>query len=97
MDSLYEPAPEQQEAKDTTAPESQATTPVGTHADCGPPDRSMSLVSNINCKTCNTFWKKKPTIALYVGTCVFCWLIFQFELFRLCRATVQISSLEPMT
>lgn len=62
MDSLYEPAPEHQEAKDTTAPESQATTPVGTHADCGPPDRSMSLVSNINCKTCNTFWKKNPQL-----------------------------------
>ncbi|XP_066064605.1 SAM domain-containing protein SAMSN-1 isoform X4 [Chamaea fasciata] len=43
MDSLYEPVPEHQEAKDTTTPEGQATTPVSTHVSCGPPDRSMSL------------------------------------------------------
>lgn len=70
MDSLYEPAPEHQEAKDTTAPESQTTTPVGTHADCGPPDRSMSLVSNINCKTCNTFWKKNHNCSVRGHVCV---------------------------
>lgn len=102
MDSLYEPVPEHQEAKDTaTPPESQATTPVSTHVSCGPPDRSMSLVSNISLQSMqcihsfihamNVLCKK--TIALYIGMCVFCWLICQFELFGLFGATAQISSL----
>lgn len=47
MDSLYEPVPEHQEAKDTATLESQASTPVSTPGNSGPPDRSMSLVSNI--------------------------------------------------
>ena len=47
MDSLYEPVPEHQEPKDTTTVDSRASTPVSTHVNCGPPDRSMSLVSKI--------------------------------------------------
>lgn len=47
MDSLYEPVPERQEPKDTTPTDSWASTPVSMHVNCGPPDRSMSLVSKI--------------------------------------------------
>ncbi|XP_046796164.1 SAM domain-containing protein SAMSN-1 isoform X3 [Gallus gallus] len=43
MDSLYEPVPERQEPKDTTSTSSQPSTPVSTRANCGLPDRSMSL------------------------------------------------------
>ncbi|KAM3676859.1 SAM domain-containing protein SAMSN-1 isoform 1-T2 [Ammospiza maritima maritima] len=43
MDSLYEPVPEHQETKDAAALESQASTPVSTQGNSGPPDRSMSL------------------------------------------------------
>ncbi|XP_069726605.1 SAM domain-containing protein SAMSN-1 isoform X2 [Phaenicophaeus curvirostris] len=46
MDSLYEPVPEHQEPKDTTTISSRASSPVGMHVNCGPPDRSMSLVIN---------------------------------------------------
>lgn len=47
MDSLYEPVPERQEPKDTTSTFSQPSTPVSTRANCGLPDRSMSLVSEL--------------------------------------------------
>ncbi|XP_048822558.1 SAM domain-containing protein SAMSN-1 isoform X2 [Lagopus muta] len=43
MDSLYEPVPERQEPNDTTSTSSQPSTPVSTRANCGLPDRSMSL------------------------------------------------------
>lgn len=47
MDSLYEPVPQHQEPKDTTTVESRAGTPVSMDVNCGPLDRSMSLVSKI--------------------------------------------------
>lgn len=47
MDSLYEPVPERQEPKDATTVDSRASSPVSMHVNCGPPDRSMSLVSEI--------------------------------------------------
>lgn len=77
MDSLYEPVPEHQEAKDTaTPPESQATTPVSTHVSCGPPDRSMSLVSNISLQSmqcihsCNECTLQKNYCSVHRHVCV---------------------------
>lgn len=45
MDSLYEPVQEHQESKDTMSIDSRSSTPLTTYVKWGPPDRSMSLVS----------------------------------------------------
>lgn len=47
MDSLYEPVPQHQEPKEATTIDSQASSPASTQANCGPSDRSMSLVSKM--------------------------------------------------